>query len=459
MSFLPLLIAFGVPGVFSASGAPPDRPNIVFLYTDDQPQRAMSNTDPFFHTPNIDRLAREGVFFENAFVTTSICAVSRASLFTGQHMVRHGVADFDTPLSREQMSRSYAGLLREAGYRTAFLGKFAIGHPRSAPRELCLPEDQFDLWYGFLQGLSYSQEVDGAKRYITTVMEEKAISFMREGPTDRPFLLIMALPEPHGQKGPWNMWDPEFKVDPPAGPAPLPKTMTLEARGLLPAAIRESRNASSFEGYKEKYQKYMATVRRYIARADLAVGRILDALHDLGLEDNTVVIFTSDNGSMWGAHGIAGKWNMYEESIRVPLIIYDPRPHSCTPGRRTQMALNIDLAPTMLAMAGVPIPEAMQGMDLGPILRDEDAEGRQDWYYEHDVGTRSRGRPLPRCEGVRTERWKYIRYKDTHPMEEELFDLKVDPLEEHNLAQDAAHAKILLRLRARCNELREALKE
>ncbi len=460
-TFVSLVIAFGVPAVLLAGDAPLDRPNIVFLYSDDQPQRAMGNMgDPFFHTPNIDRLAREGVFFENAFVTTAICAVSRASIFTGQHMVRHGVADFDTPLSREQMNRSYSSLLRKAGYGTAFLGKFAIGHPRSVPRELCLPEHRFDLWYGFPQGLSYSQEVDGKERYVTTVMEEKAITFLRENPTGRPFLLIMALPEPHGQGGgPWNMWDPEFEVDPPASPAVLPKTMTLEARGLLPAAIRESRNGVSFTGYKERYQQYMATVRRYTARTDLAVGRILDALRELGLEDNTVVIFASDNGSMWGAHGIAGKWNMYEESLRVPLIIRDPRPHSRTPGRRAQMALNIDLAPTMLAMAGVPIPDAMQGMDLGPILRDENAAGRKDWYYEHDVGTRSRGTPLPRCEGVRTERWKYIRYKDTHPVEEELFDLEADPLEEQNLVKDALHAKTLARLRARCDELRNTLRE
>jgi len=131
---------------------PQKRPNIVFLYSDDQPYRAQGRVDSYFHTPNLDQLSRDGVVFENAFVTTSICCVSRASLFTGQYMARHGVRSFGRPLSTEQMKQSYSGLLRAAGYRTAFLGKFGIGIPPRVPIEQCLPGDQFDLWYGFLQG-------------------------------------------------------------------------------------------------------------------------------------------------------------------------------------------------------------------------------------------------------------------------------------------------------------------
>ncbi|NQU45180.1 sulfatase-like hydrolase/transferase [bacterium] len=436
----------------------PPRPNIVFFYSDDQPLRAQGRVDPYFHTPNIDRLSQEGVVFENAFVTTSICCVSRTNLFTGQHMARHGVPDFDTPLSTKQMGQTYSGLLRAAGYRTAFLGKFGIGHPRSAPSELCLPEDQFDEWYGFIQGVSYSQEVDGEKRYVTSVMEEKAISFMRETPKDQPFLLIMALPEPHGQVGPWNYRDPEFELEPPSAPPARPETMTEEARERLPAAILDSRNGVNLKNLEGKYDEYMATVRDYTARTDLAVGRIRSALSELGGEDNTVVIFYSDNGSMWGAHGIAGKWNMYEESIRVPLAIYDPRLPESARGARNQMALSIDLAPTMLAMAGVSIPDAMQGTDLSPILRDPKAKGRADWYYEHDVGSRAKGKPLPRCEGVRTESWKYIRYKNTDPVQEELFDLEADPIEMNDLAADAKYEVKLAELRKRCDDYRTSVK-
>jgi arylsulfatase A-like enzyme len=460
MRLNPILLALWIAplAALHAADAPVKKPNIVFLLTDDQPLRAMGHVDPWFHTPHMDRLAKESVVFDNAFVTTSVCAVSRASFFTGQHSVRHGVASFDTPLTAEQMKRSYAGLLREAGYRTAFLGKYAIGHPRSAPRELCLPADQFDLWYGFLQSLKYDQMVDGRKRYTTTVMEEKAIGFMRENPKDKPFLLILCLPEPHGQAGPWGYRDPDFQLEPPPGPPPRPKTMSQEAQDRLPAAIRKSRNTSSFKAYKAGYEKYMTTVRDYTARTDLAIGRIRQALLDLDLADNTVVIFASDNGSMWGAHGLSGKWNMYEESIRVPLMILDPRLPASTHGHRSQMALNIDIAPTIVAMAGLPVPDEMQGVDLSPILRDPKAAGRRDWYYEHDVGTASKGKPLPRCEGVRTEQWKYIRYKDTSPVQEELFDLKADPLEENNLAADPANAETLAKLRARCDELRKMAK-
>lgn len=451
-----MLIVLCLPGWGLAK--PTARPNIVFFLTDDQPHQALGRLDPYFSTPHLDRLAGESVIFDNAFVTTSVCAVSRASVFTGQHSVRHGVNSFDTPLTTEQMQRSYSGLLRQAGYRTAFLGKFAIGHPRAAPRALCLPEDQFDLWYGFLQGVSYSQMVDGRKRYVTTVMEEKAMAFMRENPKDKPFLLILCLPEPHGQAGPWNYRDPEFELEPPPGPPSRPKTMNQEALDRRPQAIRDSRNSTGLKAYAAGYEAYMTTVRDYTARTDLAVGRILQMLKELNLEDNTVVIFSSDNGSMWGAHGLNGKWNMYEESIRVPMMIRDPRLPASTRGHRSQMALNIDIAPTIVAMAGLPVPGEMQGMDLSPVLRDPAVPGREDWYYEHDVATASKGKPLPRCEGVRTERWKYIRYKDTDPVEEELFDLQTDPLEEHNLAGTPAHAERLNALRARCDALRRELK-
>jgi arylsulfatase A-like enzyme len=148
---------------------------------------------------------------------------------------------------------------------------------------------------------------------------------------------------------------------------------------------------------------------------------------------------------------------MYEESIRLPLIISDPRLPASTRGRRQSMALNIDLAPTILAMAGVPAPAGMQGADLQPLLRDAKAKVRDDWYYEH-VYTDPGRRPIPKTEGVRSERWKYIRYPDTQPMVEELFDLDRDSDELRSLAQEPAQREILARLRARCDELQRAAK-
>lgn len=439
------------------------KPNIVFLLSDDQPFKAQSNVDPWFSTPNIDQLASESVVFKNAFVTSSVCCASRASFFTGQHSIKNGIASFDTPLQTEQLNKSYSGVLRDAGYRTAFLGKYGIGHTRSgAPEELCLPADQFDLWYGFQQSPNYWQMVDGEKKYLTTAMEEKAIKFLKETPKDDPFLLIMCLPEPHGQSGPWNYHDPDFTVEKPSGPAKKPETMTQEAYDRLPQAIKDSKNSYVLNEYKPSlsmsYEKYMETVRDYTARTDLAVGKIRQALKDLGLEENTIVIFASDNGSMWGAHGIEGKWNMYEESIRVPMMIYDPRMKKSSIGERDQMVLNIDIAPTIVDLASEEIPPEMQGMSLLPILNKPETKGRKDWYYEHEVQTRSKGKDLPKCEGVRTERWKYIRYKDTQPVQEELFDLKNDPNELDNLSAVPGNKELLDKLRKRCNLLHDSLK-
>jgi len=441
-----------------AAGAvpPAGKPNFVFFLTDDQPFIGLSCTDnPVLKTPNLDRLAAEGVLFEKAFVTTAICCCSRASIYTGQHMRRHGIEDFEKPLSAAQWQQTFPARLRQSGYRTAFLGKYAIGSPKVS-KELSLPEDQFDLWYGFPQSIAFQQVVDGQARYLTTVMTEKAVRFLKETKKDQPFCLIMALKEPHG---PLDYFDPEFQ-DPYASAAiPPPANLTRRSFEALPEQVRNGLNGSpQWLDNPASYQAAMRKIYGYISRADLAVGQICRALKDQGLDQNTVVIHLSDNGSMEGAHGLAGKWIMYEESIHVPLIIRDPRRPASTRGRRSQMALNIDLAPTILAMAGVPVPPGMQGMDLQPLLRDPKAKGREDWYYEHVYTTPPSRKPIPKTEGVRAERWKYIRYTEPQPPLEQLFDLAADPHEERNLANDADHAEALAKFRTRCDEYREKLK-
>lgn len=437
------------PLVFAATAiAEKPRPNIILFYVDDLPQRGLGSREAFFHTPNIDALRERGVEFANSFVTAPVCAVSRASLLTGQQQARHGIGDFDTPLSAEQLDESFFTQLRRAGYKTAYLGKYGVGHPRSHPSEFCLPEKWFDLWYGFVQGSSYSQMENGQKRHITTIMEEKAIAFM-ENKDNRPFFILMALLEPHGQGGPggpWNYRDPEFEVPPPAAPAIKPGNMTKEAFEALPDPIRNGRNN---QGKKtvEKLDEYMETVRAFTARADLAVGRLLETVVRLGLAEDTVVIFTSDNGSMWGAKRLAGKWNLYEESVRVPMIVMDPRLGD-RKGVREQLVSNLDIAPTVLTAAGLDVSPALQGHNLLSYIEDEKAPGPDYLFLEHDTGSESDGRPLPRVEGVRTADWKYARYKDTDPAIEELFDLTADPVEEVNLVSSPAHAERLAEMRA-----------
>jgi arylsulfatase A-like enzyme len=443
----------------SEGRAAPRRPNILFFLTDDQPQiclGAMGNTH--IQTPNMDRLAGEGVLFTNAFVTTAICCSNRACILTGQHMRRHGIEDFRTPLSAEAFAETYPVLLRKAGYRTGYLGKFAIGNPNINARHLSLPEDRFDFWYGFPQSINFKQVVDGEPRYLTDLMTEKAIQFLRENPRDQPFCLTVALKEPHG---PWNYFDPDVPNAYENAALPVSATFTQAAYDALPDFLQNSlggRGAPKRLANPDEYKRQIRTYYRLISRADLAVGEIMDAIREFELDDNTVVIFTSDHGDMQGAHGLSGKWLMYEESIRVPLIFRDPRlPPQRRGSRADGMALSIDLAPTMLALAGIPAPEAMQGRDLGPLVRGEGIRWRDDWYYQHTYAHPPQ-HPIPRCEGVRTEQWKYVRYTDFDPPYEQLFDLAADPGEENNLAADPAeHAETLARLRARCDEYRQTL--
>ena len=442
----------------SKNGSTKSQPNILFLLTDDQrfdDLGCMGNK--IIQTPNLDKLAADGVIFDNAFVTTAICCSSRASILTGQHMRRHKIYDFATPLSSEAMDNTYPVLLRKSGYRTGFLGKMAIGKPSKEIRHLSLPADKFDFWFGFPQSINFRQVVDGKPRFLTTLLAEKAIEFLRTNPADKPFCLSISFKVPHG---PWNFFDPHAQNPYENTEIPPPSSYTREDYESQPEFLRESLNGSG-EWPKDPHKRFINNARtcyRLITGMDSAVGRIMAALKELKLYNNTIIIFTSDHGSLRGTHGLFGKWIMYEESIRAPLIVRDPRlPVELRGTRRDQMVLNIDLAPTMLAMAGVVIPPRVQGRDFGPLLRDEPIGWRSEWFYEHTYNTRPPRRPIAKSEGVRTKRWKYIRYIERDPPFEQLFDLKIDTGEKRNLAGMAEHAAVLADMRARWKQLgREA---
>lgn len=435
------------------------RPNLLFIFADDHPQVCMGCMgNEHIQTPHLDRLAADGVLFTNSFVTTAICCSNRACILTGQHMRRHGIRDFAEPLSADAFQETYPALLRSAGYRTGYLGKFAVGAPTAGRKPLALPADQFDFWLGFPQSINFRQELDGKVQYLTTRMEEQAVEFLRSNPSNQPFCLTVALKEPHG---PWNYFDPDIPDAYKDVRIPPPPTFTREDYDAQPEFLRTSLNGGPSEKWLEDdnaYQQYVRTFYRLVSRADLAVGRLRESLKAQGLDQNTVIIYSSDHGSMLGAHGLSGKWIMYEESIRAPLIVYDPRLPSATRGRSCdKMVLSIDLAPTMLGLAGVKIPDAMQGRDFSPLLRGEPVDWRTDWYYEHVYNTRPPRRPIVKVEGVRSERWKYARYPEIEPVAEQLFDLENDPLERDNLATDATHRKTLTQLRNRCDEYRNNL--
>lgn len=429
------------------------RPNILFMFADDQPQNCLGisgNAD--IQTPHLDALAQKGTFFNNAFVTTAICCSSRASILTGQHMYRHGITEFRTPLSAEAFAQSYPALLRKAGYRTGYMGKFAIGNPTMHERELCLPARQFDTWYGFPQSINFKQVIDGQTRHLTQVMTDKAIEFLRSD-SEQPFCLTIAFKEPHG---PFNYFDPAFPNIYEEKELATSPTLSRDHFERQPDFIRTSLNGTSsrerLDPANERRQSELRTFYRTITRADAAVGAILAELKKLGLDDNTVVIYSSDHGSLLGDHGLSGKWLMYENSIRVPLIIYDPRVEANVGHqRRDEIALNIDLAKTMLSLAGIEPPAAMQGEDLMPIVRGKSPSWRRHFYYEHVYNTNPPRAPIPVTEGIRTEDWKYIRYPKVSPVYEQLFDLRADPRETENLAGREQHAERLQQLRKLCD--------
>lgn len=440
--------------ICSLAQAEERRPNILFMFTDDQPQNCLGIMgNQHIQTPNLDRLAQRGVLFNNAFVTTAICCCNRACILTGQHMAKHGIRDFITPLSAEAFEQTYPALLRKSGYRTAFLGKYAIGNPSKSSRELSLPADRFDMWYGFDQGINFRQEIDGKPRYLTEVMTEKAIEFLQSTKSEQPFCMTVAFKEPHG---PFNFFDPN--VPDPYENADIPNSPTCTERDFAsqPDFIRSSLGA---DGSRKRLDQDPAALRetrtfyRTVTRADQAVGQILDALVRLKLDDNTVVIFSSDHGSLLGDHGLTGKWLMYENSIRVPMIIYDPRVDKKLAGtRRDAMVLSIDLAPTMLTLAGLVPPVSMQGRSMLPIVKGESVQLRQHYYYEHTYQTDPPRSPIPKTEGIRTERWKYIRFPEVVPVYEQLFDLEIDPLEQENLAPLGEHSQRLTEMRTLCDK-------
>ena len=243
-------------------------PNILFMFADDQ---AFSSTgysgNEHIQTPNMDRLASRGRSFSNGFVTTAICCTSRASILTGQHMRRHGIDDFKKPLSAEAWKQTYPMLLREAGYRTGYLGKLAVGNPAQAPK-LSLPKEEFDFWYAFPQSFLFGQEVNGRKVHLTAEMTRRVTQFLRTNPADKPFCLTVAYKEPHG---PWDYFDPDVPDAYVDAQIPFPETFTREAYDKEPDFVHKSLNGDNSDKWLQNSDGLLdrsRTVYRLISQID-----------------------------------------------------------------------------------------------------------------------------------------------------------------------------------------------
>ncbi len=474
--------------IIAAPAAAADRPNLIFVMSDDHAAHAISAYGSRVNqTPNIDRLAREGMLLRNVFVTNSICTPSRAAILTGQYSHLNGVPVFN----RFDSSRvTVARLLHEGGYYTGMIGKWHLGSdPVGFDRWEILPGQG-----AYMNPVLYtaSGEKTYTGRYVTDVVTDLAIDFLKTRPKSQPFFLMLHHKAPHR---PWepdathraqftDRWIPEaetlwdsyatrtdalhenlqrvaadltrrdLKLQPPPG---LEGTGLADWLAVKPESVGVTRDGKPVTLTGEalgrwKYQRYMQDYLATIQSVDDNVGRLLAFLDHAGLSKNTIVIYTSDQGFFLGDHGLFDKRFMYEESLRMPFLIRWPaviKPASASDA----MALNVDFAPTFLEAARLPIPRGMQGRSLLPVLRGRTpSDWRTSMYYRyyHDPGDHNTRAHY----GVRTRTHKLIYFwkKDQW----ELFDLVNDPQELHNLYGAAGQEKLTASLKAELLRLKQA---
>lgn len=422
------------------------RPNFLLVFMDDQRYDAMSCAGhPFLKTPNMDRLAREGAYFRNAFVTTSLCSPSRASIQSGQYAHTHGVIN-NRGLDLRPDAVTFPKLLQKAGYQTAYVGKW-----HQSPTNEKRPG--FDYWVSYRgQGVYLDPPINvngrrvKATGYMDDIMTDYAIAWLtKERDKRKPFSLTLAFKAVHGPFTPperaRNLYS-DAKVE-------LPETFD-EPLTNKPEFLRGRKARDNGESARMNRQEFIRKYSRTVRGADDNLGRMLDALQKEGLLDETLVIYTSDNGYYHGEHGgLSDKRSAYEESIRVPMLARYPR--LIKPGSQIDgIALNIDIAPTFLAAAGVEVPETMQGRSLLPLFTGQAGDWRKSFFYEY---FREPQHPnTPTIQAVRTDRYKYIRYLEP-PDTPELYDLKNDPLETRNLHDDPASAEVLASMKKELERL------
>lgn len=420
-----------------------NRPNIIFIVTDDQRWDALGFAgNSIIQTPEMDRLALEGIYFENAFVTTPICAASRASILMGLYERTHGYTFGQGDIKEPLMAQSYPVELRKAGYHTGFFGKFGVNYPGFSA--LFDEGEDYDRNGKFDDQRGYFFKTIGKDTvHLTRYTGQQAIDFIQKAPSKKPFMLSLSFSAPHAHDpAPLQyFWSSEFDTMYQKVTVPDP-IMASDGEFLdQPEYVRKGENRTRWYWRFDTPEKYQHSVKGYyrmISEIDTEIGKIRKALDEKGLAENTVIILMGDNGYFLGERQLAGKWLMYEPSLRVPLIVFDPRKEGGT--RNSAFALNIDVTATIFDLAGAKVPKTWQGVSLNS----PDLAKRKEFLTEHLWQTPI----IPPSEALRTERWKYFRYIND-PSHEELYDLSVDPLEKNNLADDPAFQTILQELRTR----------
>jgi len=475
----------------AAAPAAPTRPNIIFIFSDDHAEAAISAYgSKVNHTPNIDRIAAGGARFTNSFVTNSICTPSRATLLTGQYSHLNGVPVFNRfDGTRDTVAKH----LQAGGYHTGVIGKWHLGSDPTGFDRWIVLTGQGEYWNPtFLVPGHRKLTIEG---HCTDITTDLGIEWLKTRPKDKPFFLML------NQKAPHRSWEPDkrnqalfkdkvfpepdtFWDDYATRPAALPankqrvvddlnrRDLKLEPPADLEGKARRrwlmtkprevtvnGKKLTGKELAKWKYQRYMQDYLACVQGVDDGVGKVLDYLDQTGLAKNTIVIYAADNGWYLGELGLFDKRFMYEPGLRVPLLVRGPGIKAGS--LPAQFVANIDLAPTFLDLAGLPIPAFMQGRSLVPLLHGETpADWRTSIYYRyyHDPGDHNTHAHL----GVRTATHKLIYYWKQNAYE--MFDLTQDPAEQHNLlfgdgAKDPAIAAKFAELKAEIARLREEFRD
>lgn len=437
-------------------------PNIIFILTDDHRFDAMGFMDhPFLETPNMDRMANEGMHFSRAIVTTSLCSPSRASILSGMYAHNHGVVNNYNPV--DTTLQFFPQYLQESGYNTAFIGKWHMGG------EIDDPQKGFDFWISFkgqgtywadghgtsrvvpqtsMDGYNINGKKVSQKGYITDELTDFAMQWLDEKTDDRPFFLYLSHKAVHSDFVAANRHLGRYKGN------QLSLSETYEKEEGKPMWLtnqRNSRHGAEF-GYNLPDFDLNKYYRRYcesLLAVDESLGRIMHWVEKNSKEENTILIYMGDNGFQFGEHGLIDKRTAYEASIKVPLLIWKSE-NELKSRAINETVANIDIAPTILDWAGLPIPKKMDGKSFRPLMEGEKVDWRKELLYEYYWEWNYPYTPT--THALITDRYKFIRYQGIWDIDE-LYDMKEDPFETKNLIHSNMHQELSQKLRSRLFQL------
>lgn len=427
------------------------KPNIVFILVDDFRYDAMGYCDnKIVSTPSIDNLASQGTFFRNAFSSTPISSASRASILTGLHERTHRYSFQTGPIDDKFLENAYPLKLKEAGYHTALFGKLGVN---CTDAESLFDEiEDYDRNNAIKEDGYHYKTLNNDTVHLTRYTGQKGLDYIEKQDGKNPFFLALCFSAPHAhdsskQQYFWDEGQEDLYND-----VTVPDPIMSEDKYFerLPESVKNGFSRLRWTwrfDTPEKYQFMMKGYYKMIAGVDQEIAKVRKMLEKKGLADNTVIVFMGDNGYFLGERQIADKWMMYDLSVRIPLIIYDPRINKHS--EVEQQVINVDIPSTFVDIAGGDIPSQWQGKSLKGLLKNKNYRMKRDTILIEHLWEMPN---IPSCEGVRTSDWKYFRYVNDERIEE-LYNLKDDPNEEFDLSKDKEYAKVLVNLRNKTDEL------